>query len=667
MNTKEKRPQEHSPKAAQNGSSGKDGNASQQAAARSAVWQVVLLPVTQISPNPFQPRTSFDPAEMEELVSSVRAHGVLQPVTVRTNKRENSAKQTDSVAKNGHAGDDKNNGQKNGATGYHLVTGERRLRACREAGRKTIPAIVRDDLSDVAAAELALVENVQRSNLNVMDEAAGYKRLMVQFQMKEERIAKKVGKSVATIKETMKLLALPEPVQKMLAIKSLTPSHGQQLLRLAAFESVCVLVAQKAVKDKLTATSLATALLPNVQELKQKGWLIELDYKTQFDWKEQCGNCPHKAYVQSGYSSYCLKPLEWKKKNEAAAALKQQEASRVMEQAREQGRTAVDTEKLPQGSYRDLTYATLPAGCSGACPCRGETTDPRDATRKVPVCLDPKRFNELVQAERQAHEEERQRCFTALWREATEVLGQEAESGTWNKIALLLARPVLFGHAYHYGNPDVWITLVRQVARELDILLPWEKVFDAETDDAETLAQLAEIEPNRLLHFVACLMLAHEAQEAIRFASVTPDLDLVLGRTSVNQPELPGEETETPAEMMAAPETATPESSAEGDWEPGTQTGTDRACAVDVPDEEATLGEDPFVTTGLSEPWDDEEQGDEQPDGAEWDDPWDADDMDTADPDAQGECFAKPLSPAPTAEASGQAESSEGVSPASVA
>ena len=100
---------------------------------------------------------------------------------------------------------------------YELIAGERRLRACKEAGRKTIPAIVRDDLSDAECAELALLENVQRSNLSVIEEARGYKRLMVQFRMKEERIAKKVGKSVGTIQETIKLLQLPETVQGLIA------------------------------------------------------------------------------------------------------------------------------------------------------------------------------------------------------------------------------------------------------------------------------------------------------------------------------------------------------------------------------------------------------------------------------------------------------------------
>ncbi|HXI15561.1 MAG TPA: ParB/RepB/Spo0J family partition protein [Chloroflexota bacterium] len=302
--------------------------------ASETAWQVVWLPVTQIDPNPYQPRTSFDAAEMAEMVASVRAHGVLQPVTVRTVKadaqdekvkpgedhRNGSAKGHANA--NGHA-----NGGQTAPLRYHLISGERRLRACREAGRREIPAIVRDDLNDVAVAELALIENVQRSNLSVIEEAAAYKRLMLEFRLKEERLAKKVGKSVATIKETIKLLGLPQPVQQMLSEKKLTPSHGQQLLRLAPFPEVCRLVANKAVSDHLTAISLGQTPLPNVRELRDKNLLIELGHNTQFEWREVCGKCPHNAYVQSGYGSYCLNPNDWHRKQADAIEMKKQEAA----------------------------------------------------------------------------------------------------------------------------------------------------------------------------------------------------------------------------------------------------------------------------------------------------------------------------------------------------
>jgi len=524
-------------------------------------WLIVLVPVERIEPSPYQPRMSFDADEMSELIASVRAKGVQQPIMVRTCKADQQSLQDQKLvpdAANGKPNGTKANGvQLNGSKAngyktngvvnpnlvrYEMIAGERRLRACKEAGRRSIPAIIRDDLNDVECAELALLENVQRSNLNVIEEARGYKRLMLQFRMKEERIAKKVGKSVATIREMLKLLTLPEAVQKLLASKSLTPSHGQQLLRLAPFETACVLVAHKAVHDHLTAFSLTESLLPNARELKDKGMLMELDYKTQFDWKDECGHCPHKAYFQSGYNSYCLKPDEWRKKQEAAIELKKQEASRVLEEARQEGRTTVETDKLPPGTYRDLSYATVPSGCSAQCPCRGQAGDPRDATRKVPVCLDPKRFAELVQAEWDAHLDTRRQRFATLWDDAREVLRAEQQSGACYKIAALLTLPVLIGRHRSYSDPAAWEGLVRQVGQELSIFLDWETLLDFETDEAATLALLQEVEPDRLLLFAACLLLAQEASETVRYGGDTPCLHHVLGLEETHQPELAEED-----------------------------------------------------------------------------------------------------------------------------
>lgn len=509
-----------------------------------SVWQIVMLPVDRIEASPYQPRLSFDPLEMADLVASVRVHGVQQPIIARTCQADQEALQSiNANGQKGHRNGSQTNGSRPNVVRYQLIAGERRLRACKEAGRRFIPTILRDDLSDVQAAELALLENIQRSNLTVIEEAAGYKRLMLDFRLKEERIAKKVGKSVQTIKDTIKLLALPEPVQRLLAEKKLTAAHGRELLALAPFERVCVLVAQAAARDHLTATSLAATPLPNAHQLKSQGLLMELDHRTRFDWKEECARCPHKAYVRSGYSSYCLLPIEWKQKQDAAVELKKQEATRVMEDARQEGHTSVETDKLPTGSYRDLTYVTLPSGCSAQCACRGEADDPRDPTCKVSICLDPNRFNGLVQAERQAHEETRRRHFTTLWSGAKDVLCEEQAKSSWRKVASLLALPVLQRHHLHYFDPEAWQHLVRQTGRELDVSLDWEALFDTD-DHAEVFELLQEVEPDRLLLFTSCLLLAQEASEAIRFSGTTPNLNFVLGLIEPGQPEL----TETQSE-----------------------------------------------------------------------------------------------------------------------
>ena len=169
----------------------------------------------QIDPNPFQPRLSFDILEMQELIASVKAKGVQQPILVRTGKDDKSKAATKDAAPNGgNKMPAPSNGKPvsiplhAGLVRYELVAGERRLRACKGAKKKFIPAIVRDDLSDAEAAELAILENVQRSNISVIEEARGYKRLMLEFRLKEERLSKKVGKSAATIREMMKLLQL---------------------------------------------------------------------------------------------------------------------------------------------------------------------------------------------------------------------------------------------------------------------------------------------------------------------------------------------------------------------------------------------------------------------------------------------------------------------------
>lgn len=509
------------------------------------VWQIVLLPVEQIVPNPYQPRVTFEAAEMDELIESVRARGVQQPIIVRSLKSaapapaataktaSNGKPPASKTGMNGQAQQAKShsNGKSSTSLRYELVAGERRLRACKEAKKRFIPAIVRDDLSDAEAAELALLENVQRSNLTCIEEARGYKRLMLQFRMKEERIAKKVGKSVGTIRELMKLLQLPEGVQMLLWEKKLTAAHGYALLPLAPFERICVLVAERIVRDKLTAASLQANILPNHKDLKAQNLLVELDYKTKFDWREECGKCPFKAYVSSGYQSFCLKPDEWLKKQTAALEQQQQEAAQVMEQARKDNSAVVDVEQLKPGTYKDLSYGEPPAGCTPQCPCRGEAVDALDPTKKRAVCLDPERYKGLVQAEREAQEESRRLHYNALWEAAKAKLLADVENGDLRRTVILLALPILRSLYDEYGYAENWRQGVEQIAEELNVSLLQD--FLAAESEAQAYAALdgamqAGCAPERVLLLCAVLLLAQEAQTAIRYIRETPGLDFVL-------------------------------------------------------------------------------------------------------------------------------------------
>jgi ParB/RepB/Spo0J family partition protein len=395
-------------------------------------WPLLLLPVEAIGPDPFQPREEFDEAELEELAASIKEHGVQSPVIVRTAKTIDNSPSVSSPASN--ALDESStcaNGLDESAAlakpvfAFDLIAGERRLRASRLAKVKFIPVIVRDDLTDAQAAELALVENVQRSNLNIIEEGRGYKRLMLRFRFTEKRIAKKVGKSVPTIQAAIKLLELPEEVQTLLLKKQLSAAHGHELLRLAAYPEICVQVALKAQAEKITAASLAQNPLPNVQQLKRRGQVVELGWQTKFNWKAECQNCPFKAFVTSGYGSYCLRPDEWRKKQDHALEMEKQEAARVLEAARQEGEATVESKDLPSGSYCNLKWNEPPAGCNPSCSCRGQISDPGEASKSLPICLNPERFKELQKAQREALEAERKRHFGGLWQGAIQRLATQ--------------------------------------------------------------------------------------------------------------------------------------------------------------------------------------------------------------------------------------------------
>ncbi len=156
-----------------------------------------------IIPSSLQPRAIFTPEQLAELVDSIKEHGIIQPLIVR---KTQSGK-------------------------YELIAGERRWRASGILGLSTVPAIIRE-ASDKDVLELALIENLQRENLNPLEEAAGYMRLKTEFRMKQGDIAKRVGKSRAAVANSMRLLDLPQPVQDMLGNTFISVGHAKVLLSL---------------------------------------------------------------------------------------------------------------------------------------------------------------------------------------------------------------------------------------------------------------------------------------------------------------------------------------------------------------------------------------------------------------------------------------------------
>jgi ParB family chromosome partitioning protein len=176
------------------------------------------LPMTSVKPNPYQPRTRMDEGPLDELVASIQASGLLQPVVVRTK-----------------------------GNGYELIAGERRWRAATRLGWTKIPAVVRD-VDDQTLLTLALIENLQRDDLSPIDEAAGYQRLAAEFKLPHGEIARLVGRNRATVANLLRLLQLPAEVQALLHERKLSEGHARALLGLAE-QVEMVTLARQAVEE----------------------------------------------------------------------------------------------------------------------------------------------------------------------------------------------------------------------------------------------------------------------------------------------------------------------------------------------------------------------------------------------------------------------------------
>ena len=182
------------------------------------------IPVTEIRPNPFQPRKSFAPEALDELKSSISEYGVLVPIIVRRR-------------------DDR----------YELIAGERRWRACAALMRPTIPAIVRSS-DDRQTLEFAIVENLQREDLNPLEEAAGFAYLIEEYDFTQEDVARRLGKSRPAVANTLRLLALSETIKAMVAEGRLSAGHARALL--AAPEDARQELAERSVRQGLTVRAL---------------------------------------------------------------------------------------------------------------------------------------------------------------------------------------------------------------------------------------------------------------------------------------------------------------------------------------------------------------------------------------------------------------------------
>ena len=192
----------------------------------SSVDEVVELPIDELRPNPYQPRKVFDEDKLNELAESIKEHGVFQPIIVK----------------------------KSSIKGYEIIAGERRVKACKIAGLDKIPAIIRD-FSEQQMMEIALLENLQRENLNSIEEAMAYRSLLDAMGVTQEELANRLGKSRSHITNMLGLLNLPEEVKDMIIDEKISMSHARVLSKMGNKEDIIAL-ANKIVEENLNVRDL---------------------------------------------------------------------------------------------------------------------------------------------------------------------------------------------------------------------------------------------------------------------------------------------------------------------------------------------------------------------------------------------------------------------------
>lgn len=228
------------------------------------------LPLEQLTRGKYQPRREFDEAALEELADSIRAQGVMQPIVVRP------------VA----------------ADRWEIIAGERRWRASQRAGLDRIPAVIRD-VSDEAAIAMALIENIQRENLNPIEEAEALKRLQHEFELSQAAVAQAVGKSRSVIANLLRLLSLEPAVRELLAQRSLDTGHAKVLLALEGAEQVHA--AREVVKRKLSVRQTESLVKSRLAPPADPGSRIDPNVdKLQRDLSARLGAAVSINHAKSG-------------------------------------------------------------------------------------------------------------------------------------------------------------------------------------------------------------------------------------------------------------------------------------------------------------------------------------------------------------------------------
>lgn len=201
--------------------------------------EIEEIPISELRSNPYQPRKNFDEKALQELASSIKEHGVFQPIIAKKSIK-----------------------------GYEIIAGERRVKASEIAGKETVPAIIRD-FTDAEMMEIALLENLQRENLNAVEEAIAYRKLIEELSLTQEQLAQRLGKSRSYITNMLGILSLPEEVKDMIMDEKITMSHARVLSKMKDADKIKEL-AERIAMENLSVRQVENISVDSLYERKNK-------------------------------------------------------------------------------------------------------------------------------------------------------------------------------------------------------------------------------------------------------------------------------------------------------------------------------------------------------------------------------------------------------------
>lgn len=287
----------------------------------------MYIPVDMIYPNPRNPRKNFDPEAMAELVSSVRQVGILQPVVLVRDEDET-------------------------VTRYRLVAGERRYRAAREAGMTELPAVVRE-LTPEQELEVMIIENLQRRDIDPIEEAQGMKALLEEGGYTQEALAEKLGCSQGHIANRLRLLRLPEEVKENISRKIISAGHAHALLKLEKAPAMMKKAAEVMAEEKVSVAKAQEAIAKVIAD-QGKPLFNDYDSKPEFKTKG-CEKCEYRVMGnQWGYGEdkpYCIKPSCWEKKQQEVRQAREQALLDRVKKAEKKGQGVLELDKFDWNQY----------------------------------------------------------------------------------------------------------------------------------------------------------------------------------------------------------------------------------------------------------------------------------------------------------------------------